>query len=68
MSKMSFAENTPDIDYLATNLDLKNMKLTLKNGNLEEEYDLISDNIINIYNICHNNNSFKANWTRAKAN
>lgn len=42
---------SPDIDYLATNLDLKNMKLTLKNGNLEEEYDLISDNIINIYNI-----------------
>ena len=27
------------------------MKLTLKNGSLEEEYDLISDNIINIYNI-----------------
>lgn len=42
---------SPDIDYLATNLDLKNMRLTLKNGDLEEEYDLISDNIINIYNI-----------------
>ena len=42
---------SPDIDYLATNLDLKNMKVTMKNGNLEEEYDLISDNIINIYNI-----------------
>ena len=42
---------SPQIDYLATNLDLKNMKLTLINGNLEEEYDLISDNIINIYNI-----------------
>lgn len=42
---------SPDIDYLATNLDLKNMKLTLKNGNFVEEYDLISDNIINIYNI-----------------
>ena len=42
---------SPEVDYLATNLDLKNMKLTLKNGNLEEEYDLISDNIINIYNI-----------------
>lgn len=42
---------SPEIDYLATNLDLKNMKMTLKNGNLEEEYDLISDNIINIYNI-----------------
>ena len=42
---------SPEIDYLATNIDLKNMKLTLKNGSLEEEYDLISDNIINIYNI-----------------
>ena len=42
---------SPEVDYLATNLDLKNMKLTLKNDNLEEEYDLISDNIINIYNI-----------------
>ncbi len=42
---------SPDIDYLATNLDLQNMKFTLKNGNLEETYDLISDNIINIYNI-----------------
>ena len=42
---------SPVIDYLATKLDLKNMKMTLKNGNLEEEYDLISDNIINIYNI-----------------
>ena len=42
---------SPDIDYLATNIDLTNMKITLKNGNLEEKYDLISDNIINIYNI-----------------
>lgn len=42
---------SPDIDYLATKLDLENMKMTLKNHDLEEEYDLISDNIINIYNI-----------------
>ena len=42
---------SPDIDYLATKLDLKNMKLTLKSNNVTEEYDLISDNIINIYNI-----------------
>lgn len=42
---------SPKIDYLVTNLDLKNMKMTLKNGNIEEEYDLISDNIINVYNI-----------------
>lgn len=42
---------SPDIDYLVTNLDLDNKRMTLKNGNLTEEYDLISDNIINIYNI-----------------
>lgn len=42
---------SPEIDYLATKLDLENMKMTLKNGAREEEYDLISDNIINIYNI-----------------
>ena len=42
---------SPDIDYFATDLDLKNMKMTLKNNGKEEKYDLISDNIINIYNI-----------------
>ena len=42
---------SPEVDYLATKLDLENMKMTLKNGEKEEEYDLISDNIINIYNI-----------------
>ncbi len=42
---------SPEIDYLATKLDLENMKMTLKIGEREEEYDLISDNIINIYNI-----------------
>ena len=42
---------SPEIDYLATKLDLENMKMTLKIGEREEEYGLISDNIINIYNI-----------------
>lgn len=42
---------SPDIDYFATDLDLNNMKMTLKNNGKEEKYDLISDNIINIYNI-----------------
>ena len=42
---------SPEVDYLATSLDLENMKMTLKIGEREEEYDLISDNIINIYNI-----------------
>ena len=42
---------SPEIDYLVTKLDLQNMKMTLKNGTIEENYDLINDNIINIYNI-----------------
>ena len=42
---------SPEIDYLATKLNLENLKMTLKIGEREEEYDLISDNIINIYNI-----------------
>ena len=42
---------TPDIDYLVTNLDLKNRKMTLHCNDKDEVYDLISDNIINIYNI-----------------
>lgn len=42
---------SPRIDYLATNLDLENMKMILKIDDREEKYDLISDNIINIYNI-----------------
>ena len=42
---------TPDADYLATKLDLQNMKMTIKTPNGEEEYTLITNNIINIYNI-----------------
>ena len=41
---------TPDADYLATKLDLQNMKMTIKTPNGEEEYTLITNNIINIYN------------------
>ena len=42
---------TPDADYVLTNLDLENKKMTVKSGEKEEIYDLISDNIINIYNM-----------------
>ncbi len=42
---------SPEIDYLATNIDLENMKIVIKHEETEEVYDLISDNIINIYNI-----------------
>lgn len=41
---------SPEIDYLVSKLDLENRKMTLKYENREEVYDLISDNIINIYN------------------
>ena len=42
---------TPDADYVLTDLDLENKKMTVKSGEKEETYDLISDNIINIYNM-----------------
>ncbi len=42
---------TPDADYLATKLDLDNMKMTVKTPTGEEIYTLITNNIINIYNI-----------------
>lgn len=42
---------TPDADYVLTNLDIANKKMTVKSKETEEVYDLISDNIINIYNM-----------------
>ncbi len=42
---------TPEADYLLTNLDLENKKMTVKHEESEEIYDLVSDNIINIYNM-----------------
>lgn len=47
-SKCDFA--SPKIDYEVTNIDLENMQMTLK-SNEEEKYDLINNNIINIYNM-----------------
>ena len=41
----------PDPDYHVTNLDLKNMQMTVKFKDEEEVYDLVNDNIINIYNM-----------------
>ena len=42
---------TPEADYVLTNLDIERKKMTVKSKNTEEIYDLISDNIINIYNM-----------------
>lgn len=47
-SKCNFA--SPKIDYEVTNIDLENMQMTVK-SNEEEKYDLINNNIINIYNM-----------------
>ena len=42
---------TPNADYILTNLDIENKKMTVKSKDEEVVYDLISDNIINIYNM-----------------
>ena len=42
---------TPDADYLVTNIDFKKLKMTVKCKEKEEDYNLITNNIINIYNI-----------------
>ncbi len=41
---------SPKIDYEVTNIDLENMQMTVKDTK-EEKYDLINNNIINIYNM-----------------
>ncbi len=48
-SKCDFA--SPKIDYEATSIDFENKTMTIKHENEEEQYDLISNNIINIYNM-----------------
>lgn len=42
---------TPEIDYLCTNIDEEERNITIKEKGIVENYPLISDNIINIYNI-----------------
>lgn len=48
-SKCDFA--SPTINYEVTNIDFDNMKMKVKNKEKEESYDLINNNIINIYNM-----------------
>ena len=48
-SKCDFS--SPKIDYEVTKLDLENMKMIIKSVDEEETYDLINNNIINIYNM-----------------
>ena len=47
-SKCDFS--SPKINYEVTNIDLSNMQMTVKSEK-EEKYDLINNNIINIYNM-----------------
>lgn len=48
-SKCDFA--SPTINYEVTNIDFDKMKMKVKNKEKEESYDLINNNIINIYNM-----------------
>ncbi len=42
---------SPKIDYEVTKIDFENKTMTIKHQEKEEQYDLIQDNIINIYNM-----------------
>ena len=48
-TKCDFA--SPKINYEVTNIDFENKKMTIKNNEKEEVYDMINNNIINIYNM-----------------
>lgn len=43
--------SSPKINYEVTNIDFEKMKMTIKNEEKEENYDIINNNIINIYNM-----------------
>ena len=42
---------SPQIDYEVTNIDFENKKMTMKVEDKQEQYNLITDGIINIYNM-----------------
>lgn len=42
---------SPKIDYEVTNINLENKTMLVKHEEQEEQYDLINNNIINIYNM-----------------
>ena len=48
-SKCDF--KSPKIDYELTKLDLENKTMIIKHEEKEEQYDLINNNIINVYNM-----------------
>lgn len=42
---------SPNLNYEVTKIDDENKKMTIKQSGQEEEYDLITNNMINIYNM-----------------
>lgn len=47
--KCDFA--SPKINYEVTNIDFEKMRMTIKDEEKQENYDIINNNIINIYNM-----------------
>ena len=43
--------HSPDATYLAQNVDLDSRTMTLREGDKEEQYPLITDSIFNVYNM-----------------
>ncbi len=48
-SKCDFC--SPQIDYEVTQIDFEQKNMTIRNNGIEETYDIMNDNIINIYNV-----------------
>lgn len=42
---------SPKLNYEVTKIDFDNLKMTIKENDIVEEYDIINNNIINIYNM-----------------
>lgn len=43
---------TPEPDFVVTTIDRDNNTFTVRHGDVSETYELINDNIVNIYNFC----------------
>jgi len=43
--------SSPELDYEVTDIDIEKMRMTVLHNQKEERYDLINNNIINIYNM-----------------
>lgn len=44
--------SSPDPDFLVTNIDHENNTFTVRHNGKEETFNLINDNIVNVYNFC----------------